>query len=191
PYDELVSTIPLQELYKILEDADPEARRAAEALGFVSMTTFLLGIDGPDRTTHSWIYLPHPEDGPVNRVTHLSNYSPLNAPKGKSSILAEMTYRGPLEVDRSFADGIVRNLHDCGLVDKAAGTPLAGTHPPYGSTLFDPDFAAKRAAALGSLDRIRLHTLGRFGRYESLNIDQCLRRAFDFVKRFTGEAPDP
>ena len=31
------------------------------------------------------------------------------------------------------------------------------------------------------LDRIGLHTVGRFGRYEYLNSDQCMRRAIDLV----------
>jgi len=190
-YDEVVNTMPLQELYRILADASPTAKAAAEALRFTSMTTFLLGIDGPDETTHSWIYLPHPENGPVNRVTHLSNYSPKNAPPGKSSILAEMTYTGDLRVDRKFAEGIVADLASCGFVDRSRVSTLAWTQLPYAYIVFDLDFAKKRGAALDYLEKIRLHTIGRFGRYEYMNVDQCLRRAFDFVKAFTGEDPDP
>lgn len=190
-YDEIVNTAPLQELYRILEDPDKNAKAAADALRYTSMTTFLVGVDGPDKNTHSWIYLPHPENGPVNRVTHLSNYSPENAPKGKSSILAEMTYTGELKVDRKFANGIVAHLDACGIVDKSRVSTLAWTQCPYAYIVFDIPFAAKRKKALDYLDGIRLHSLGRFGRYEYLNIDQCLRRAFDFVKEFTGEEPDP
>ena len=85
----------------------------------------------------------------------------------------------------------MKNLADCGIVDPKRVSTLAWTQCPYAYIVFDIPFAAKRTKALEYLDRIRLHTLGRFGRYEYLNVDQCLRRAFDFVKAFTGEEPDP
>ena len=116
-YDRVVSTIPLGECYRRLEGADAEGAAAAKQLQHCGVATFMIGLDAPEETRYSWVYLPHPENGPANRITHLANYSPRNAPEGKSSILAEVTYRESLEIDEKMAWDVVESLHDCGILD--------------------------------------------------------------------------
>jgi protoporphyrinogen oxidase len=188
-FDSIVNTIPLQELYARLEGADVAAKTAANGLRFRGLVSVLVGVDEPERTRHSWIYLPHPENGPANRITHLANYSPENAPPGKHSLLAEVTYDEDLRVDQKWIDGVVEGLHRCGLVDRKKVVTTAFHKSKYAYILFTHDFRKNLAAATSWLDRIGLHTIGRFGRYEYLNSDGCMRRAIDLVeKHFPGRA---
>ncbi|MBI1852379.1 MAG: FAD-dependent oxidoreductase [Planctomycetes bacterium] len=182
-FDRVINTIPLQELYRRLEGADPTARAAAEGLQFRGLVSILIGVDGPEPTRHSWIYLPHPENGPANRITHLANYSPENAPPGKHSLLAEVTYEGDLRVDQRFVDDVVDGLHRSGLVDKKKVVTTAFHKSHYAYVLFTHGFQRNLDTATHWLDSIGLHTAGRFGRYEYLNSDQCMRRAIDLVDK--------
>ena len=75
PFDRVVSTIPLQELGKVLLDVPEQVSRAFRALDYVSLLTVFLALDRPTVPARSWVYFPHASDGPQNRITYLSNYS--------------------------------------------------------------------------------------------------------------------
>jgi protoporphyrinogen oxidase len=83
----------------------PEAdiRADIRALKPISLINLMIGVklDEP-LPPLSWIYLPFPEQGPTNRVTYFSNYSPHNAPAGHGSFLAEVTHRGELRPDAEW-----------------------------------------------------------------------------------------
>jgi len=180
-YDRVINTIPLQECYGRLEDADPEGAAAAERLVFRGLVSFMIGLGVPETTDYSWIYLPHPENGPANRITHLKNYSPRNAPEGKSSILAEVTYAGDPEIDERMAQEVVRGLHDSGILDRNTVELLEWRKNHYAYIVFTRDFAENREHAIAGLERSGIDTVGRFGRYDYHNSDMCIRAAMDLV----------
>jgi len=87
-FDKIISTIPLQELINTLEDVSEEA---VNNLKFNSLITVGIGVDRPKLNDFSWLYIPD-KDVLTHRVSFPSNYSPYVAPKGKSSMLVEITY---------------------------------------------------------------------------------------------------
>ena len=101
-----------------LAEVPAEVESAFDKLAYTSLVSVIVAIDEPPRDDRSWIYFPHPEAGPFNRITHLSNYSPRNAPEGKSSIMAEVTYRGATPDLDQLQKDVVRSLHDDGLLDQ-------------------------------------------------------------------------
>jgi protoporphyrinogen oxidase len=127
----------------------------------------------------------------VHRVTHLSNYSPEMAPPGMSSFLAEMTYRGGHLVGEDDARAVVDELHACGMLDRATVCTLDWSQAEHAYILHDLDFTRNLKTVLGYLDGEGLHTLGRFGRCEYLNVDMCLRAAIDFASRQLGREVSP
>ncbi len=183
-YDRVINTIPLQECYKRLEDADSEGKAAAERLVFRGVTSFMIGLGVPEKTNHSWIYLPHPENGPANRITHLANYSPRNAPEGKSSILAEVTYEGKADIQQKDADAVVDGLHETGIIDKNTVELLDWRSNHYSYIVFTRDFAENRDAAIRGLEDAGIDTVGRFGRYDYHNSDMCIRSATDLIAKY-------
>ena len=133
----------------------------------------------------SWVYLPYPEQGPANRITFLSNYSPANAPPGKTSILAEATVAGT--EPPADPDGIVREVEEglerCGLLRRAEICQRSVAYCRYAYILYDRDFDRRNASILDGLDRMGLWSVGRFARYEYWNSDQVVMAARKLADR--------
>ena len=68
-------------------------------LKFNSIITVSIGVDKPRINDFSWLYIPDKDVLP-HRVSFPSNYTPYVAPKGKSAVLAEITYREGDEIGR-------------------------------------------------------------------------------------------
>ena len=184
PYDRVVSTIPLAELKKLLSDLPDPVAKAFDGLDYTSIASVLVAIDAPETTDRSWIYFPHPETGPFNRVTHLSNYSVGNAPEGKSSLLAEVTYRGSLDVGEDFQKSIVKNLADCGMLKEEQVLFTKVWTNKYAYILYTHDLEANLEVVRQHLGSVDIDILGRFGNYNYYNSDQCIKAVMDYAKTF-------
>jgi len=185
-YDHVVSTVPLHHLPKIMPAMETGAREAAAEMKYRGVASYILGIEEEHVRPYSWVYLPHQWQGPTNRITYLSNYSPNNAPTGKGSILAEVTYAPGSEPDVSGAGQreLAQSLAGADLLDADKVAVSDGYLNGCAYILYDLDFEARRDTVLAHLDALPgFHALGRFGRYEYHNSDQCIARAMDLVER--------
>ncbi|RKY19707.1 MAG: hypothetical protein DRQ55_09975 [Planctomycetota bacterium] len=181
-FDQVVSTVPLHLLPDLMPGMAPGAAQAARALRWRGVASYLIGVEEDQVQPYSWAYLPHAKQGPANRITYLSNYSPHNAPAGKGSIMAEVTYVPGQEpgIDAAGRELVAAGLEQAGLLDRARVTVTDGYLNPVSYILYDLEFESKRGAALAWCDAQEgLHALGRFGRYDYHNSDQCLASAMD------------
>jgi len=176
-FDEVIFTAPLDKAPAIVSCMGQEAETAAKLLKHISVTTFLFGIEESEAKPYSWVYMPSPEDGPANRLTYLSNYSPNNAPAGKASILAEVTHNKPLKVDDDYVSDLRKHLCRAGFFKENSVTVQAYDKVEYGYIYFDIDFDRKRTKAISGLEKLGIHPLGRFGRYNYNNVDHCILEA--------------
>jgi protoporphyrinogen oxidase len=185
PFDHVVSTIPLHILPGILEGMAAGASEAARNLRYRGVAAYLFGVEEEFARPWSWVYLPHVEQGPTNRITYLSNYSPRNAPTGKASIMAEVTYAGsPPATTEAGRREVAAGLQSAGLLDVDRLTVTDAEVNPVSYILYDRDFETKRNTVLACLDGMEgFHAIGRFGRYEYHNSDQCLARAMDLAAK--------
>jgi protoporphyrinogen oxidase len=188
-FDAVVSTLPLDLLPEVAADVPRDVAEAMRGLEYNSLTSVLVALDRPEHPDLSWIYLPHPDQGPANRVTYMSNYSPGNAPAGRTSLLCEVTspggqpYPGP-EAEEEIVAGLAR----AGLLrrDEILFTDRSSTAHAY--VVFDHGYAARRRAALEWMESVGLFALGRFGRYEYDNSDQCVVKSRALAGRLLGQA---
>lgn len=187
-YDRVISTIPLPYLADILVGMDAESRGAAKALKHRAVTSVLIGIDAESVQPYSWLYLPHAEQGPANRVTYLSNYSPDNAPTGRGSIQAEITHNGPLKIDSDYLDRLADALANQGLFRRDSVDLMHFFANEWAYILFDHGFTKKRQLAIDGAEKLGVIPLGRFGRFDYFNSDQCLVAARETVDRMLGKA---
>ena len=185
PFDRVISTIPLQVLGSILKDVPETMRRAFERLDYVSLVTVFLALDRPEVPQHSWIYFPSPAAGPQNRITYLSNYSPRNAPPGKTSIMAEVTYHRelPASLDQIKED-VVAGLAASGLVERKHVMWARTFQSRYAYILYRKDLERNVAAVRDHCRSIDLDIVGRFGNYNYFNSDMCIRAAFDLSRKY-------
>ncbi|MEW6745956.1 MAG: FAD-dependent oxidoreductase [Planctomycetota bacterium] len=183
PYDLVVSTIPLNELARIVHDLDSGTRQACTGMRFRGLASVLLGIPAEYVLPYSWIYLPFAHQGPANRVTCLSNYSPGNAPPGRGSLLAEVTYEGDLDVTTPFLDDLEKSLVSCGLFPAGCVDLRHFAKNTYAYLVFDRRFEERRQRAIEGIEAYGILPLGRFGRYDYNNSDHCILDAKSLSER--------
>ncbi len=89
--DELISTIPLNDLVKLNPRAVPApVIQAADSLRFRAIVFVYLFLNRPAIADDHWIYLPE-EQFAGNRLSESVNFSINNAPAGKTVLCAEIT----------------------------------------------------------------------------------------------------
>ncbi len=188
-FDLVVNTLSLTWLPDLMPSMPTEIAAACKALEYNGIVCVLLALDRPAHPDLSWIYLPHDSQGPANRITYMSNYAPSLAPKGRSSLLCEVTTQGGAafpgaELERDIVDGLARS----GLIrrDEVLFHDRTTTKQAY--VVFDHGYAARRQAIFGWLESVGLMTLGRFGRFEYDNSDQCVIKARELAGKLLPRA---
>ncbi len=179
-FDLVINTVPLPAIEPAFADIPDAVRADIQALRPISLVNVLFGVevDEPPEPL-SWVYLPFPEQGPANRVTFFSNYSPENAPPGHASFMAEVTHRGELQPTPEWIAALGKSLGQAGLFDasRVVVTDWAASEFAY----IDQDLAfEERVGRVRKwFDSSGYITFGRFGRYEYHNSDQCIARAME------------
>ena len=184
--DRLISTIPLQNLLPCLSGVPAEVQAACDALRYNSLCSVFIGLEGevPDI---SWLYVPDEATGLFNRVSFPSNYSSKVAPRGHSSILAEITYNDGDRISRmtdaDLIDHTVRSLVAAGLVPSPDAVVYTGVErQEFAYVVYDIDYQ-KNIRIVREFCRERgIDLVGRFSRFEYLNMDGCIRSAIDFLR---------
>jgi protoporphyrinogen oxidase len=187
-FDHVVSTLTLTDLPDLLE-MPSDVADAMRKLEYNGLVSYLVALDRPQHPDLSWIYLPHAEQGPANRITYMSNYSPGNAPQGKCSFLCEVTVPGGApkpgnELGVEVIDGLVRS----GLMRRSEVLFTDRADIRHAYVVFDHAYAARRHTALSWMDEVGITPLGRFGRFEYDNSDQCVIKARELAAELVERA---
>ena len=178
PFDLVVNTAPLPQIEAAFADLPGDVRADIRALVPISLWNVMIGVrlDEP-LPPLSWVYLPFADQGPTNRVTYFSNYSPHHAPAGHGAFLAEVTHRGDIRADAAWLRGVVAGLGRAGILQPEHVVLLEACNNEFAYIDQDLQFAGRVARVRDWFDRSGYITFGRFGRYEYHNSDQCVARA--------------
>ena len=179
-YDLVVNTIPLPLVEPAIRDIPAEIRGDIRALRPISLVNVMIGValDKPMEPL-SWVYLPFPEQGPANRVTFFSNYSPHNAPEGHGSFMAEVTHRGDLHPSPEWVRELCQSLGKFGMLDPQRVVVTDWVNSTYAYLDQNLELGGRVARVRRWFDTSGYITFGRFGRYEYHNSDQCIARAME------------
>jgi protoporphyrinogen oxidase len=174
-FDLVVSTIPLDALPRLIEGVPGDVAEAMSGLSFNSLSSILLAIDGEEQPDYSWVYLPHQEQGPANRVTYISNYSPGNAPTGSSALQCEVNWRGDGDAPGAqLTEEVIAGLERAGLVQEGQVLFTDRCDEGHAYIVYTHGFEARRSRSIEWLESEGILPLGRFGRYDYFNSDQCV-----------------
>ncbi|MCK6447535.1 MAG: FAD-dependent oxidoreductase [Planctomycetes bacterium] len=188
-FDAVVSTLALTDLPDLVAGMPEPVARAMKTLEYNSIVCMLVALDQANQPPLSWIYLPHDEQGPTNRVTYMSNYADANAPAGKSSFLCEVTFRGGTRAPGKELEGqVLAGLERAGLLKRSEVLFTDRHESRHAYVVFDPQYGARREAAFGWLDTFGIVPLGRFGRFEYDNSDQCVIKARALATKLVASA---
>ena len=177
-FDRVVLTTPLDLTPRLVEGVPQDVAKAMGELEYNGLVTYLVALDTPEQPDLSWCYLPHPNQGPANRVTWMSNYSEGGAPEGKSSLLVEITRPGrEAQPDEDLEEKTLLGLENAGLIqrDQVLFTDRSDVDRAY--VVYVHGHEKRRQKALKWLEDQGLFPLGRFGRFEYDNSDQCVEKA--------------
>lgn len=185
-YSRLVSTIPLPNLIKCLDDVPENVTKAANELKYNSLISILLGMSVSKTKEYSWVYIPG-EVGLFHRISFPSNYSPEVAPKGNSSLLAEITcHKGDSiweMTDQELVEDTVKSLDELGVIRKedVIFSDAARMTPAY--VIYDLEYDDNIKVVKDFVREQGIEICGRFGEFQYLNMDACIERAISLAKK--------
>lgn len=175
-YDNLISTMPLPELIKLIGDAAPaDVQAAARGLQHISIRNVNIGVNREAITNKHWIY--YPEDSVFHRIFVQGNASPeCNAPGG-FGFTCEISYsrHKPLPCE---GDALIRRvIADCikvGMIREDDVILAANeTDMPYAYVLYDHARAANVETVRNWLAQYDVHLSGRYSEWEYYNSDHA------------------
>ncbi|MBC7858292.1 MAG: FAD-dependent oxidoreductase [Burkholderiaceae bacterium] len=175
-YRQLISTMPLPELIKLIgEQAPSHVRAAAQALRHVSVRCVNLGVARENITEKHWIY--YPEDTVFHRIFVQGNASPPCNPPGGFGLTCEISYSPwkPLPLDGEAL--IARCVADCVKVgmlrpdDKLLVSNQVDM--PYAYVVYDHVRAKNVAIVKAWLAGHDILLAGRYSEWEYYNSDHA------------------
>jgi UDP-galactopyranose mutase len=184
-YGQLVSTMPLPEIVRILDDPPAAVRDAAAGLLSTTVICVNLGIARGDLTDKHWIY--YPEDTIFHRIFVQSNASPYNAPPDCTAYICEITTSAHKPLAR---EGLVeRVIEDCrrvGMLGARDEVPVSQViEIPYGYVIYTADRGKRVGLIQDYLRGVGIHSVGRFAEWSYYNSDHAIlagKRAAEAVR---------
>ncbi len=179
PAERVLSTIPITTLVNLLDPPPGEdVLEACSNLHYIGIVFVYLVLDKPSVSPDSWIYLPE-KHLTVHRISEFRNFSPANAPPGKTMICTEITCRKGDDVwnmdTESAIQVAVKDMETVGLVKKEEvldGFVRKMTHAYPVYDLHYKENLAPLRAFLAGLEN--LETGGRQGLFRYNNMDQSV-----------------
>jgi protoporphyrinogen oxidase len=196
-YDHLVTTMPLTELIKCIDDCPAEVREATSDLHHTEGLFVGIGVAEECPSSKCWMYFPE-SDSPFYRVTYLSNYSPQMTPgPGHFSLLAEVSSSPYKREDPT--DVVDRTIR--GMVASQLLTPEQAEHKIVSRQLMRVPYSYPvptigRDAALATIQpwlmAHGIYSRGRFGawRYEIGNTDHSVMMGVELADRLHSGAAE-
>ncbi|MBS7641982.1 NAD(P)-binding protein [Candidatus Bathyarchaeota archaeon] len=166
----IVSSIPLNELVKLME-APEHIIRLAEQLDYNRVLVVGLAIRKPAPEQH-WIYVPAP-DIPFHRYAWISNYSPLNAPPGRSTLIVEVTIppNQPVNAEK-YVEETLQGLEELGVVKREEIIFVKAWLHEYGYPVHTTTSNRARSEVLHWLNEWGITPIGRWGCWQYWNMDK-------------------
>lgn len=168
-YDNLISSLPLPEIIKMISDVPENVQNAAKQLRWTCGYQVSLGFNRPDVAKYLWFYI-YDEDVPPARVYSPNLKSPDNAPEGCSSLQAEIFFaNGVKVVDKNIIlQKTVERLKEICQFNDSDVVVKDIRFEPYANIIFTPEIYESRKVVREWLQARDIKTIGRFGEWDYL-----------------------
>ena len=187
-WEALVSTAPLPELLRIIDDAPRELIELADTLAYMSLRVELLVADGPPRSPAQRVYVHEPEI-PPHKIAFNHNSSDSLRARPVQAIMAEVSISEdkPVQFDQ-IAPRTIGLLCDL----KLLGSPtdvidVDHLNVKYGYPVYTKDRPEKVRVIKRWLETQGIFSCGRFGDWEYINSDRCIWKGLELGKRLREE----
>lgn len=173
----VISSIPLPSLISIMESVPTDVREAADDLVYNSIVCVNIGVDRPAVSDKHWLYFPE-KRFVFNRISFPMNFSPHTTPKGRSSILVEVTHRGS-EMDPEKIENIKRQVREgliaAGILKESDRLEVFDAYGfKYAYVIYDLNHKHNVDKIHKFLKQRNIIPTGRFGEWGYLNMDKAI-----------------
>ncbi len=193
-FDILISTIAIQDLVSLIKETPEEVINTTYNLLTNSMICIFLGIKGKINSKFadlSWFYIPEQKNGFFHRISIPSNFSTLNAPKGNSSLLVEITTSRDSEIwkkdNESLIKEVVVKLEELEIIDKNQIEYQDLIRWDRAYVIYDKDYLKNIKIVRNFFRDKGIYSCGRFAQFEYLNMDNVVKNAHEIVKNIDAD----
>ncbi len=184
------STIPLPDLVQRITPRPPsDVLNAAKALRFRGLVYVFVEVSRPRLHPSQWTYFQSPSLC-FNRLSEFGNIVPGAFGPNRTLVCAEIT-AAPGDPYWTASDLALASLVRSDLISVVPGLNASEMgrcwveREPHGYPIYDMEFQQNRGVVLDYIDRISgLVALGRQGRFDYLNMDECFQQGLDSALRF-------
>lgn len=177
-FDKLIVTCPLPDVVDYIEDIPKNVYNAAKNLNHTSLVLVSLGVKGenimPQNSKAFYIY---DEDKIASRVYSTSRYGKNNAPKGCSTIQAEVYYSKYKKLNMSLEEvkeKVIQDFIDMKLFSREDIIVEDVREEKYANIMFTHDIYDNRKCVHDFLSEKGIFYAGRFGSWDYLWSDQSM-----------------
>ncbi len=175
-YAQLVSSVPLPRLLKMIKGAPRDVVEAASLLSCSQVVLVNVGLKRPFVSQANWTYF-YDDDIAFARLSFPSNFARSLVPEGCSSIQAEVYFsekwRPLTGKPEDWIEPVIEGLIQCGLVqDRSEVNHTSTIFAPWANVIFDHDRPKSLATVHGFLDDLGIRYCGRYGDWAYIWTDQ-------------------
>lgn len=181
-YGVLLSTIPLHELGKLLDDLPPPVAEAFARLRCTSLSYLDVALNRPLARDFHWIYVPEARL-PFYRIGAYSQFSPDVAPDGMSSLYVELAERDPASLD-DVLPHVIKGLVEMQLIPDGSAVHFARLRRlDHAYVIFDHAYFESLAAIRPFLEEAAIDSFGRYGGWNYSSMEDALLFGRDAARR--------
>jgi len=184
----VVSTIPLNRFIKMLTPSvPPDVVASALKLDYRALTALGMVTEKQNILNCGYIYVL---DRPYNRVTEMNQFSPHTSPSGENIIMVEIPCHRDSPAWTATKEELfnmcIGNLSEDGFLTPGDVKRLLLVRAPNAYPIYRKDYDPNLKTVFDYInDRDGISTLGRTGEFMYMDVDKCMRRAFDCADRLT------
>jgi UDP-galactopyranose mutase len=184
-WDRLVSTLPVHRLLELTDGVPDPLIADVATLEAMSLHLLLLLVGRPIPDAPHRIYVADPAVPPHKIAFNHTSSSSLRA-RPVHAIMAEISYSDnkPLGDPADVRDRTISFLVEAGIIAETSDVVDSRViDVPLAYPVYTHDRPATMAAARDWLGSLGIETLGRFGEWEYVNSDKCVRMGMDMATK--------
>jgi len=180
----VVSTIPLNRFIKMLSpSAPPDVVASARKLDYRALTALGMVTEKQNILNCGYIYVLN---RPYNRVTEMNQFSTHTSPSGENIVMVEIPCHRDSPAWAATKEELfnmcIGSLAEDGFLGPGDVKRLLLVRAPNAYPIYRKDYAPNLKQVLDFINRTEgISTLGRTGEFIYMDVDKCMRRAFDFA----------
>lgn len=174
-YEKLISTLPLPDIIKSIDNVPTEVKKAARDLMNNSVYCVNLGIKREKISPYHYIYFYEP-DFLFHRISFPMNLSPHTTPRGCSSVTTEISHSRYKKISRqNIIERVIEDLIKAKILfpdDKIVVSDVVDIKCAY--VIYDLNHRKNVKKIHNFLRKHHIFPCGRFGEWEYFNMDHSI-----------------